>query len=58
MVSVPTAITLATAEPETVPNSAEVTTATLAGPPWPRPATRVATCTKTSPAPVAISSDP
>ena len=58
MVSEPTAITFATADPDTVPNSAEVTTATFAGPPWPRPAITCATCTNTSPAPVAISSAP
>ena len=58
IVIVPTDMTLATADPEMVPNSAEVTTATFAGPPNVRPATRVAARMKTLPAPIAISSEP
>ena len=51
MVSQPSTMTLATAEPEIVPNMLEETTATLPGPPrWP-PASALARFMKNCPAP-------
>ena len=51
IVSQPSTITLATADPEMVPNRLEDTTATLPGPPrWP-PATALARFMKNWPAP-------
>src|SRR3546814_18931369 len=51
MVKEPVVTTLATEEPEIEPNSAEVRTAILAGPPRQRPATAVPRFMKNAPAP-------
>ena len=51
MVSQPSTMTLATAEPEMVPNRLEETTATLPGPPRAPPAIALAKFMKNCPAP-------
>ena len=51
IVSQPSTITLATAEPEMVPNRLDETTATLPGPPRCAPATALARFMKNWPAP-------
>ena len=51
MVKAPVVTTLATEEPEMEPNSAEVMTAILAGPPRQRPASAVPRSMKKAPAP-------
>lgn len=58
MVSEPVETTLATAEPEIVPNSAEDTTETFAGPPTKRPATTVDRSTKSLPRPIFCATAP
>src|SRR5512145_2992889 len=51
IVSQPSTMTLATAEPEIVPNRLDDTTDTLPGPPRCAPATALARCMKNWPAP-------
>ena len=51
MVSQPSTMTLATADPEMVPNRLDDTTATLPGPPREPPAMALAKCMKNWPAP-------
>ena len=51
IVSQPSTMTLATAEPEMVPKRLDDTTATLPGPPRCAPATALARCMKNWPAP-------
>jgi len=58
MVIEPVAMTLATADPVTVPNIAEDSAQTLAGPPNVRPAIQVAIFMNTSVAPVDSSNAP
>ncbi len=58
MVNVPVVITLATAEPDTVPNNPLVTTATLAGPPAERPVSATAKSINRLPMPMRSTSEP
>ena len=58
IVSEPVDTTFATAEPEIVPNSADDTTETLAGPPTKRPATTVETSTNRRPSPIFCATAP